>query len=136
MGEFDLFVGAMPTSSLSYGELLSTLEGILPTTAVEADPHPGAVQLRSDAALLRVFDNADESEGDTSLFAMIPWMISIRLLEVCDLWSDSLQLARFIYSALSHRTDAYLMLVHDDEELVDSNFTHEEIGDLRDFHYW
>lgn len=136
-GEFDLFAGGAGSHprQLSFVDLLSVLAEVLPGRCANDDAIPGAVKIEGTAASFRVFDCTQELEGDSSVFEMVPWMITMSYTRDCDRWSDSSELARFVYSTLAHRGDVNLMLIHDDEQLVECNFTHEGLAEFRDFRH-
>ncbi|MFJ9675265.1 hypothetical protein ACIRP5_31285 [Streptomyces sp. NPDC101221] len=62
--------------------------------------------------------------------------VELYLTDLAGEWADSAEMANAVFSHLDELGRYAMFLVHDDEELVISNFESSDFSDFSNFQYW
>ncbi|MET9429465.1 MULTISPECIES: hypothetical protein [unclassified Streptomyces] len=139
-GDFDIFVGIRPgcASSLPLdGEVACDIADILLGACTESLGKFGRVfRIQSDAASAVVANVEGSGEFIASIFIDHPCDVQLNYVDDCDNWADSQELARFVFQALDALGKYEMFMTHDEEQLVEANFSHPDLEALEIFTYW
>ena len=89
--------------------------------------------VRNDYAAVAVMTLSESGEYVWPVFVNHPYLIDPKFLAEREEWKGAKSLAQYIFKSLDALSRYELLLVHDLEEYVDSNFEFDEMRDMRPY---
>ncbi|MDT0390816.1 hypothetical protein [Streptomyces dubilierae] len=131
MGDFEIY------ANHRHGDQLHGLEHALASDVAEVVRAPQPVttgemwHVRGQHAAANIMLLPSGGEDVWPVFEAHPYLINLHFLGEADEWKDSAELARHVFRMLDALSRYELLLVHDLEEYVASNFAFQEKGRMR-----
>ncbi|KAB2587632.1 hypothetical protein [Streptomyces arboris] len=134
-GDFDIFLEFKP--GLHGGgdvdlEVAKCLAQVLEGECRESRNFQGgrSFRIQGESASAWVADMRENGEFVLPIFVEKSCDVELRYRADCANWSNSLELAHFVFEVLDSSGRYEMFLTHDDDQLVRANFTHPNLGEL------